>query len=227
MGPLLDAGPHWHHRPSGHRSPGVAIIRAAARDCGWLGASPALLHSVPPQVAPQLPEGPLWRSEGQVLVRACVGARRADCLLRAVWTVFSFRHIRCSGFRSRRWPSCKHSRQDTNVRGPESKRSSRACAGRSPRAAWRVPPDRFLCVSAGAQGFEPRPPPSPDPGPVLRAPTHPPLLPAPHPSGSPDERGMCFLVPQVTGGWSPLWILIQGFQLLCSLRTFIRQVKSG
>lgn len=89
MGPLLDAGPHWHHQPSGHRSPGVAIIRAAARDCGWLGASPALLYSVPPQVALQLPEGPLWRSEGQVLVWACVGARRADCLLRAVWTVCS------------------------------------------------------------------------------------------------------------------------------------------
>lgn len=99
-GPLLDAGPHWCHRPAGHRSLGVAIIRAAARDCGWLGASPALLQPIPPQVAPHLPEGALRMSEGQVLVWVCLEAGRTYRL--PPGCVFSFHNICCLGVRSHR-----------------------------------------------------------------------------------------------------------------------------
>lgn len=152
----------------------------------WVAGSLTCVASFrPPTGGPAAARGALMEVRGAgPCLGLCRGQESGLLAPGCVDCVFSFRHIRCSGFRSRRWPPCKHSRQDTNVRGPESKRSSRACAGRSPRAAWRVPPDRFLCVSAGAQGFEPWPPPSPDPGPVLRAPTHPPLLPAPHPSAA-------------------------------------------
>lgn len=96
----------------------------------WVAGSLTCVASFrPPTGGPAAARGALMEVRGAgPCLGLCRGQESGLLAPGCVDCVFSFRHIRCSGFRSRRWPPCKHSRQGTNVRGPESKRSSRACA---------------------------------------------------------------------------------------------------
>lgn len=182
-----------------------------------------MLHLIPPQVAPYLPEGPLRMSEEQVLVWVCLGAGRAYRL--PPGCVSSF-HICCLGFRSLgglllvNIPT-RHvrteSRVQTLITGPAPVVPPGRHGG-SLQTFSSVFPQKHRVLRHGPLPLLILAPSCGSPSPPL---------PAPHPSGSPDAQGMCFLVSQVTGGWSPLRILIQGFKLLRSLRAFIPQGKSG